>query len=136
MCTGPSRGICRAPDSRWDNLRDNLGYILQYSRKLNLVNVAPRDALSSTGFCLAQTPAVGAEYLVYAPADGALTVDLSAMSSARSLRVEWFNPSTGSTIPEAPIPLGSSSQQFTPPFAGDRVLYLVDREGHSTSGSR
>jgi len=70
MCDAPTNGISRAPDTRWDNFRDNLGYILKYSRKLNLANVMPHNTLSSTGYCLAQTPASGAEYLVYSPSGG------------------------------------------------------------------
>jgi hypothetical protein len=136
LCVSPTHSICRAPDTRWDNLRDNLGYILKYSRKLTLANMAPRDSLSSTGFCLAQTPSAGAEYLIYAPAGGSFTVDLSAMSSARKLAVEWFNPATGSAIPGEPIPSGQSAQVFTPPFNGDAVLYLVDTFGHATSSTR
>src|SRR5208282_528790 len=85
LCVSPTQGICAAPDTRWDSLRENLGYILKYSRKLTLANMSPRDSLSSTGFCLAQTPSSGAEYVVYAPAGGAFTVNLTAMSSARSL---------------------------------------------------
>ena len=132
MCVDPARGICSAPDPRWNNLRDNLGYILRYSRRLNLASVAARDRLSSTGFCLAQTPSSGAEYLVYAPAGGAFTVDLSAMSSARQLTVEWFNPATGAEVAGTPVAAGSHAQMFTPPFSGDAVLYLVDAAGHST----
>jgi hypothetical protein len=134
MCLSPIHSICRAPDTRYDNFRDNLGYILEYSRKLNLANVTPRDSLSSTGYCLAQTHSVGAEYLVYAPAGGAFTVDLSAMPASRTLTAEWFNPSTGAVIAGESIPAGSSSQAFTPPFSGDAVLYLVDRAGHATLG--
>ena len=132
LCISPTNGICRGPDPRWDNFRDNLGYILRYSRKLNLANVTPRGSLCSTGYCLAQTPSVGAEYLVYAPSGGSFTVDLSAMSGSRKLAVEWFNPATGDTIAASPIPSGSSSQRFTPPFSGDAVLYLVDTAGHAT----
>lgn len=135
LCISPTHSICRAPDPRWDNVRDNLGYVLRYSHKLNLSQVAPRDRLSSTGFCLAQTPSVGAEYLVYAPAGGSFTVDLSAMSSARTLAVEWFNPATGTATPGESVPAGSSAHEFTPPFSGDAVLYLVDTAGHSTSGT-
>ena len=90
----------------------------------------PSSSLSSTKFCLAQTPPAGAEYLVYAPAGGPFTVDLSAMPSSRTLAVEWFNPATGTTITQGPIAAGSSSQSFTPPFSGDAVLYLVDTAGH------
>jgi hypothetical protein len=134
LCASATHSICQAPDARWDNFRDNLGYILRYSRKLSLLNVSPRDSLSSTGFCLAQTPPAGAEYLIYAPTGGSFTVSLSAMASARSLAMEWFNPSTGAMTAEKAIPSGSSSQVFTPPFSGDAVLYLVDTAGHATSG--
>src|SRR5262249_36090490 len=115
---------------RWDNFRDNLGYILRYSRKLNLAKVAPRASLSSTSNCLAQTPSVGAEYLVYAPSGGSFTVDLSAMPGSRTLSVEWFSPATGATLAAASVPAGSS-RSFTPPFSGDAVLYLVDSAGHA-----
>lgn len=82
LCVAPSEEICASPDKRYEDFRDNLGYILKYSRKLSLVNVTPNDRLSSTGYCLAQTPPIGAEYLVYAPAGGQFTVDLSAMPSS------------------------------------------------------
>jgi glucose/arabinose dehydrogenase len=130
-CPSPTNGICSGPDPRWTNFRDNLGYILRYSRKLNLANVTPRGSLCSTTNCLAQTPSVGAEYLIYAQNGGAFTVDLSAMSSARTLTVEWFNPSTGATTVATSISSGSTSQSFTPPFSGDAVLYLVDAAGHA-----
>jgi hypothetical protein len=132
LCVSPTNAICSGPDKRYGNFRDNLGYILRYSRKLNLAGVSPRGALSSTGYCLAQTPPVGAEYLVYAPSGGSFTVDLSAMSGSRTLSVEWFNPSTGVATGGDAIPAGSSSQAFTPPFGGDAVLYLVDTAGHAT----
>ena len=124
LCASPTHSICSAPDTRYDNFRDNLGYILKYSRKLDLVHVTPRDNLSSTGYCLENDK--GAEYLVYAPAGGSFTVNLSAISTTRKLAVEWFNPSTGAAITAEPVAAGSSSQRFTPPFSGDAVLYLHD----------
>jgi len=134
LCVSPTHAICRAPDPRWDNLRENLGYILRYSRRVNLAKVIPRSDLCSTGYCLAQTPSLGAEYLVYAPSGGPFTVNISAMSSSRTLAVEWFDPATGATIAGKPIPSGSSSQSFTPPFSHDAVLYLVDTAGHAAAG--
>jgi len=131
MVDAPINGIGHAPDSRWNNFRDNLGYILKYSRKLNLAKVIPQQVLSSTGYCLAQTPATGAEYLVYASNGGPFTVDLSAMNNRRKLAVEWFNSATGKTISQGSINAGSTSQSFTPPFSGDAVLYLVDTSGHN-----
>jgi len=126
----PVNGIGSEPDPRWNNFRDNLGYILSYSRKLNLAEVRPQNSLCSTGYCLAQTPSIGAEYLVYAPDAGSFSLDLSAMPSSRMLAVEWFNPSTGTKLSKPPIAAGSSSQRFTPPLGGDSVLYLVDTAGH------
>ena len=130
ITVSPVNGIGSKPDPRWDNFRDNLGYIVRYSRKLNLAKVRPRSSLCSTGYCLAQTPSTGAEYLVYVPDGGSFNLDLSAMPNSRMLAVEWFNPSTGTTISNTPIAAGSSSQPFTPPFSADLVLYLVDSAGH------
>ncbi len=134
MCVSPNHAICSRPDTRWDNFRDNLGYLVRYSRKLNLARVSPHSSLSSTGYCLAQTPPAGAEYLVYAPSGGPFYLDLSAMPDSRRLKLEWFNPATGTSISGDPIQAGSTSQLFTPPFEGDAVLYLVDVAGHATSG--
>jgi hypothetical protein len=105
---------------------------LRYSRKLNLARIVPESTLSSTRFCLAQTPSAGAEYLVYAPEGGQFKVNLSAMPQSRKLAVEWFNPATGTTISQEPISAGASSYLFTPPFSGDAVLYLVDTAGHGS----
>jgi hypothetical protein len=130
LCDSPVNAIASVPDARWENFRNNLGYIVRFSRKLDLASVAPRSSLSSTKECLAQTPSIGAEYLVYAPSGGSFTVDLSAMPNSRMLAVEWFNPATGATLSQNPITAGSSSQSFSPPFSGDAVLYLVDTAGH------
>jgi Putative collagen-binding domain of a collagenase len=69
--------------------------------------------------------------VIYAPSGGSFTVDLSAMSSSRTLAVEWFNPSTGATTTSDSVSAGSTSHSFTPPFGGDAVLYLVDTAGHA-----
>lgn len=124
-CVAPVNGICSAPDKRWGNVRNTLGYILAFSRKMNLAAMAPRDTLCSTGYCLADTNTNNPEYLIYAPAGGAFTVNLSAIGSSEQLSVEWFNPSTGAAIHAHSIPAGSAAQAFTPPFSGDAVLYLV-----------
>jgi hypothetical protein len=130
LCTSTVKGIGASPDPRWENFRNNLGYLLRYSRKLNLNHVRPHESLCSTKYCLAQRAAVGAEYLAYAPEGGSFTMDLSAMPSSRELAVEWFNPAKGETITTSPIGAGSPSQKFIPPFDGDAVLYLVDTKGH------
>ena len=105
-----------------------MGYVLNYSRRLNLAKVLPRHELTSAKYCLANVAAKGSEYLVYSPAGGSFTVDLTAMATDRKLRVEWFNPATGVTAVQSPVAAGSRAQQFDPPFCGDAVLYLSDTE--------
>jgi hypothetical protein len=112
-------------------MRDNLGYTLTYANKMDLAKMTPQGNLTSTGFCLAQTPSSGAEYLVYQPnSNTAFTVDLTATTS--KLNVEWFDPSTGTATPGAMV-TGGSIQQFKAPttISGDAVLYLVDAAGHN-----
>ena len=133
LCSSPANGVCSAPDTRWNNFRDTLGAIVGYSRRLNLSNVIPQPGLSSTGYCLAQTPSTGAEYLIYAPLGGSFTVNLSATRD--TLNVEWFNPSTGAVIAGGTVAGGSTSRSFTTPFSGDAVLYLVDAAGHGGGGT-
>jgi hypothetical protein len=130
LCQSPTNGVCTGPDARWNNMRDNLGYTLSYANKMDLAKMTPQGSLTSTGYCLAQTPSVGAEYLVYAPSGGTFTVDLTAMPSSRVLNVEWFDPSSGGTTSGGMI-AGGSTKSFTPPFAGDAVLYIVDAAGHN-----
>ncbi len=128
LCQSPSNGVCTGPDARWNNMRDNLGYTLSYANKMDLAKMTPQGNLTSTGFCLADNVATGAEYLVYAPSGGTFTVNLSA--TTRALNVEWFNPATGATTVGTAI-TGGSTKSFTAPFSGDAVLYIVDAAGHS-----
>ena len=109
-------------------MRDNLGYTLSYANKMDLAKMTPQGNLTSTGFCLADNVATGAEYLAYAPSGGTFTVNLSA--TTRALNVEWFNPATGATTVGTAI-TGGSTKSFTAPFSGDAVLYIVDAAGHS-----
>lgn len=136
MCLSPSHGICREPDRRYENFRNNLGYALKYAGRMNLAVATPRPDLSTTGYCLAQTAPAGAEYLIYAPSGGGFEVDLSAMSNTRMLEVEWLNPATGAAVHTDSIHAGARAQAFTAPFSGDAVLYLVDTSGHATVDDR
>ncbi|MGH8322354.1 MAG: putative collagen-binding domain-containing protein, partial [Steroidobacteraceae bacterium] len=131
--TTPPNGVCTQPDARWNNFRDNMGYMLVYGNtKLDLANMSAQPGLTSTGYCLADDAATGGEFLVYAANGGNFTVNLSAQSGA-TLRVEWLDPSTGVVTNGGTVPGGSSSQSFTPPWgaSSDAVLYLVDAAGHN-----
>lgn len=99
----------------------NMGSTWNYATRMNLVAMTPREDLCSTGYCLANPVAQGAEYLVYLPNGGTVSVDLSAASG--NLTVEWFNPDKGTTI-SGGTTSGGASREFTPSFGGDAVLYL------------
>jgi hypothetical protein len=128
LCSNPVNGVCSGPDPRWNNMRDNLGYALNYANKIDLAKMTPQANLSSTGYCLADNVATGAEYLVYSPNGGSFTVNLSAIT--RVLNVEWFDPSGAATSAGGAVS-GGTTLTFTPPFGGDAVLYLVDAAGHN-----
>lgn len=104
----------------WNNLRMNLGAILASARRMDLAHMTPQNNLASSGYCLAKT-GTGAEYLVYVPEGGTVTVDLTATSS--SLQFEWFNPSDG-TKRDGGTTSGGAKRSFTPPFGGSAVLYI------------
>jgi hypothetical protein len=121
LCPEPRNGISSRPDPRWENVRATMGYIRGYAERLNLAATTPQGNLSSTGHVLAGTSQAGLEYLVYAPSGGVFTVNLS--KSRGQILVEWMNPSTGEKVERGHV-MGGATISFTPPFAGDAVLYL------------
>jgi hypothetical protein len=128
------------------DLRLNLGYTRDYADKMNLVAMSPQPALCSTGYCLANPAADGAEYLVFLPSGGTVAgilnqldinkklnidlpidsvVDVDLSSSPIGLMVEWFNPADGAIIEDGTVQ-GGTTRSFTAPFPGDAVLYIYD----------
>lgn len=112
----------RIDDPRWVSLRRNMGYTLTYANRINLAAMTPHGELVSTEYCLANPVATGAEYLVYLPSGGTVSVNLSAAKGILSL--EWFIPATGKTIIGGQT-IGGSTESFTAPIVkGDAVLYI------------
>jgi len=109
-------------------IRDNLGYVQSYAQRMNLAVMTPTSntSLCSTGYCLRNAVANYAKYLVYSPTGGNITVNLSAVSAAKQLTVEWFNPSTGVTTNGGKVNGGNTNSTFTPPFSGDAVLFVYE----------
>jgi len=116
----------RGPSKKWDPIRRSLGHTLRYARRMNLAAMAPRGKLASTGYCLARPAKRDAEYLVYLPKGGSVTVDVSA--AAGELAVEWFDPAKGKAA-RAKAVRGGAKRTFKPPFPGEAVLYLDGRTG-------
>ena len=83
--------------------------------------MAPAGALSSTGICLA---CPGSEYVIYAPAGGKFTVDLSGAES-QQLMARWYDPRTGKFHAAEAMTGGNPVAACQAPFPGDAVLHLV-----------
>jgi len=122
LCLSPLNGICSEPDPRWDGVRDTIGFIRYYAERMNLAAMTAQGALSSTGYALANTNPISAEFLIYSPDGGNFTVNLSGNES--QFAVEWMNPATGVKVP-GPMVRGGARRTFQPPFSGDAVLYLA-----------
>ena len=111
----------RQPEN-WPALRAAMGHALRLSRRMNLAAMKPLGKLASTGYCLANPAKSKAEYLVYLPKGGKVTVDLSA--AAGKLGVEWIDPKTGKAT-KAEAVSGGGRREFTAPFSGDAVLHIM-----------
>ena len=106
-------------EPRPEAIRRAMGVARRYAKRIDLVHMAPRGDLCSTGYCLVRP---GREYLVYQPGSGRFTVDLSP-APARRFTLEWAHPLTGRVAAAAPV-AGGASRTLTPPFAGPAVAYL------------
>ena len=104
------------------SLRKSLGYIRAFSLKIDLTQAYPCGALATTLNCLGYITSNQAEFLVYFPTTGKISLDLSKASF--ELDIEWFNPANGLVRPGGSIMGGSSSQKFLSPWSGDSVLYI------------
>ena len=98
-----------------------MGMIREYANRMNLAVMTPQGQRSSTGHVLASAESSNPEFLVYASAGGSFTVDLSR--NGGQFAVEWLNATTGVKTLDEDVS-GGASRKFTPPFAGDAVLYL------------
>ena len=83
------------------------------SQMVDMTKMTPSDALSSTGFALADQ--AEGQYIVYDPNGGSFTVDLSK-SSGTTLQTQWLNVATGTASAAGTVTGGSASQGFTPPI--------------------
>lgn len=110
-------------DPKWEPVRRSLGYTRSYAEKMNLARTAPQPGLASTKYCLARP---GAEYLVYRPAGTGKSFGVKLKAGKYDL--EWFDPAKGTVVKSDTIDVAGDQETFTPPFAGDAVLYLKIRD--------
>jgi hypothetical protein len=101
---------------------DQVGHVATFFNDLDVEfwNMVPDPSLASTGIVLGN---LGAEYVVYANAGGAFTVDLST-AAGETLSVQWYDPRTGILSTVASIAGGLVNTPFTAPDGNDWVLRL------------
>ena len=106
-------------DPAFPGLRKAMGHTLMYANKVNLVEMKPRNDLSSSTFCLANP---GEEYIIYQPREKAFTVKVTP----GRYYYEWFDPQKGKILTKGNIEYKDSTQYFCPPAScvWDTVLLL------------
>jgi len=114
----------RQPEN-WPALRAAMGHALRLARRMDLAAMTPHGDLASTGYCLANPNEKAAEYLVYLPDGGKVTVDLSAAGG--TLAARWVDPKTGKVTAGKAVP-GGAKRTLQAPSAGDAVLHLVQSQ--------
>jgi hypothetical protein len=119
----PSTGV--PPYAAFEPARRAMGDTLRFARRLNLIAMAPRGELSSTGYALANP---GEEYLVLQPSETAEPVAVTL--AAGTYAVEWYSVNRRETKDAGNVTVESTGSDgrtsFTAPFAeaGPAVLYL------------
>jgi len=105
-------------------IRAALGHTRRFAERMDLAEAAPHQELASSGYCLANPTGARAEYCVYLPQGGSVTVDLSKTRGA--FAVEWFDAVTGESKNGGTVKEGAR-RALTSPFKNDSALYLHKR---------
>ena len=140
------------PDSKcWETVRWSMGYTRLFANRMRLATMSPRPDLASSGYCLTDPDQEYLVYLpcqgiVQGRGCGLLrrwsqlsqqiglqtvsqllgwsgTVSLDLSEASGVFQAEWFNPSTGKTLPAGTVTAGRR-HTFYAPFSGDAILYL------------
>jgi hypothetical protein len=107
-----------AEGPKWRRIRRSVGKAVEYADKLDLANVAPREDLASTRFCLAKP---GYQYVVYQPDDGPITV--SALQAGAPYDYELYNAKEGKVVARGRLRVSDSNELFKHVNKGS-VLYI------------
>jgi len=100
-------------DKQCNPIREAMGQVLDWSRRVDLAAMTPRGELASSKYCLANP---GVEYLVYQPQDKAIVLQLPA----GTWQIEWFDPSKGAVVQTKQATFGEGKQDFRAPSLAQR----------------
>lgn len=109
----------KSQDPQWDSIRESMGHVAEYARRLDLVHVVPTMDIATTKYCLANP---GKQYLVFKPAG--LLKSFTVVLPAGAYAYEWFDPAKGQRVAQGRAEVTGAKEKFAAPFAGDAVLYI------------
>ena len=115
--------ICaREADVTRPLIRAAMGQARSYADRVNLkgMTVETGTSIINSGYGLYEACS---EYLMYMPADGSNSIDLSACSAGLTFSVEFFEPLTGTTTASSNV-AGGASRSFNPSGSNPMVVYL------------
>ncbi len=104
--------------SRLDPIRKSMGYVLEWSGKIDLAAMTPRGDLASSKYCLANP---GKEYLVYLPAPEA---NVSLELPAGNYSTVWFDTVSGKEEEAKSLKHTGGSPKLRTPFASDLLMHV------------
>jgi hypothetical protein len=120
-------GGIHPPDPAFEPARYAMGDTLRFAARMKLIEMEPRDDLSSTGYALANP---GEEYLVLQPSD--MRAPFTVMLERGIYSVEWFSLEGRETVQGDETTVESPrGATFSAPSeaSGPTVLYLK-KVGH------
>lgn len=98
---------------------DYMTYLYEFWSNIDYWNFTPNNGLITSGTG-SVTANIGNEYAVYLPLGGTININLSSLSGL--LYLKWFNPRTGTYLPEQQTQIGNTS--ITAPDTNDWVAYI------------
>ncbi len=109
-------------DADIEEMRYNLGYMVEYTARIRLADAAPNGALASTGYCLAVTTG-RQQFIVYQPSSGSCTLNLTGYAGTFS--VEYLRCNTGATSTGSTV-AGNGTRTLNSPWAGEDYVAFVE----------
>ncbi|NOZ88267.1 MAG: cellulase family glycosylhydrolase [Deltaproteobacteria bacterium] len=109
----------------WSNgdipsLFNYLGYLSDFMKQVGWPGMDPVDELTNHGYVLADR---GREYILYLPAGGSASFDLSDVQAGHECLARWFDPRKG-TFDSGSRVAGGGTATFTAPGGDDWALHI------------
>ncbi len=105
-------------EDKSEPIRQAMGRVLGWSRRVDLAAMAPQDGVASSEYCLSNP---GVEYLVLLP-EGNRNVALSL--PAGRFKPTWVDTDTGAELEGDPFSHRDGKQSLESPFEGNALLHL------------